>query len=116
MGTQVRDASIRVRTIEFAHSAGTTALTPIVNSSRVWLPINTADSGATNAFIYLGEISGAPKTTGEAWAIGQVLYWDPGTGKFTTTAGSLVKCGHALATAGSADTTGGLMLFNTFAV
>lgn len=115
MGTQVRDVSIRVRTVEFAHTAATTALTPIVNSSRTWLPINTADSSATNAFIYYGEISGAPKTTGEAWAVGQVLYWDPATAKFTTTAGALVKCGHALATAASGDTTGGLMIFNTFA-
>lgn len=115
MGTQVRAASVPVRTVQFAHTAATTALTPIVNSSRVWLPLNTAAQDETNTFIYLGEISGAPKTTGEAWAKGQVLYWDPATGKFTTTAGSLVKCGYALEAAGSADTTGGLMLFDTFA-
>lgn len=47
-----------------------------------------------------------PKTTSQAWAIGQQLYWDPATSKFTTVPGELTSYGAAAATAESADTTG----------
>lgn len=58
---------------------------------------------------FTGETGGVwtlPKTTGEAWTEGQLLYWDPGTGKLTTTAGSLKVVGCAAAVQASGDTTG----------
>lgn len=46
------------------------------------------------------------KTTAEAWTEGQVLYFDPATGKLTTTAGSLKKVALAAAAAAANDATG----------
>lgn len=48
-----------------------------------------------------------PKTNAENWnAQGTKVYWDPGTGKATTTAGSLKLLGHVYETAGSGVGTG----------
>jgi predicted RecA/RadA family phage recombinase len=47
-----------------------------------------------------------PKNTGEAWAVGELLYWDTTNNRFTTTVGSNVLAGFAAAAAASADTTG----------
>jgi predicted RecA/RadA family phage recombinase len=47
-----------------------------------------------------------PKATGEAWAVGALLYWDSGNSRFTTTVGSNTLAGFAAAAALSADTTG----------
>lgn len=50
------------------------------------------------------------KTTGEAWAAGEPLYWVAGTSKFTTTASTNKKAGVASKAAASGDTTGYLAL------
>lgn len=57
-----------------------------------------------------GEYQKCDKTTGEAWAIGQTLYWDPATKKFTTTAGALKAVAEASAVAGSSATIGDVIL------
>lgn len=46
------------------------------------------------------------KTTAEAWTEGQVLYFDPATGKLTTTAGALKKVALAAAAAPASATSG----------
>lgn len=46
------------------------------------------------------------KTTGEAWTVGQKLYWDDTAKKVTTTATSNTLIGAAGEAAGSADTVG----------
>lgn len=78
----------------------------------------TANAGASESCGYVIEalIKGVPKTTGEAWAINALLYWDNTAGKFTTTAGSNAKAGYAAAVAGSADTTGDIHLISLNAV
>jgi len=50
------------------------------------------------------------KTTSEAWALGEPLYWVSGTGKFSTTKSTNKTAGFAAKAAGSADTTGYLLL------
>ncbi len=50
------------------------------------------------------------KTTGEAWAQGEPLYWVSGTSKFSTTASGNTKAGYAAKAALSADTTGQILL------
>src|SRR3972149_1377858 len=47
-----------------------------------------------------------PKTTGQAWTLGQQLYWDPSTSKFTTTPGELTSYGAAAAAAAPAGPVG----------
>jgi predicted RecA/RadA family phage recombinase len=54
------------------------------------------------------------KTTGEAWSVGQALYWDPSTSKVTSVAGSLKRIGVATAPASSPATTGNIRLNASF--
>ncbi len=46
------------------------------------------------------------KTAGEAWTLGDQLYWDASASSVTTTSSSHKKAGIAAAIADSADTTG----------
>ena len=50
------------------------------------------------------------KTTGEAWTLGQKLYWVAGTSKASTTAGSNKVMGYAAKAAASGDTEGNVLL------
>ena len=50
------------------------------------------------------------KTTGEAWTLGQTLYWNAAGAKVTTTASTHKIIGHAAAAAGSAATEGDVLL------
>ncbi len=47
-----------------------------------------------------------PKTEAQAWVFGAAVYWDDTTKLCTTTVGSNVKIGHALASAANPSTTG----------
>lgn len=57
-----------------------------------------------------GMFESVKKKAGEAWAIGDKLYYDPATGELTKTAGSLQLAGFALAAALSADVVGSILL------
>jgi predicted RecA/RadA family phage recombinase len=50
------------------------------------------------------------KTTSQAWAQGEALYWVAGTSKFSTSASGNTKAGYAAKAALSADTTGQIVL------
>lgn len=50
------------------------------------------------------------KTTSQVWALGELLYWDPATSKFTNVPGELTAYGVVAKAAGSADTTGNVKL------
>lgn len=63
--------------------------------------IDGADSGSVGL---IGIVDPAPAPTDEAWAVGDVLYWD-GT-DFTTTATLGSPAGRALAVKATAGTTG----------
>lgn len=54
-----------------------------------------------------------PKTTGQVWGEGEVLYFDPATGKLTDTAGALKKVGVAVADAATGDVVGLVKLIPT---
>lgn len=51
-----------------------------------------------------------PKATGQAWAVGQALYWDAGAGKVTTTSSGNRSVGVAALAASSGATTGAVIL------
>lgn len=57
-----------------------------------------------------GVFASAPKTTGAAWAEGELLYWDNTTFKFTKTAGTNHPAASVSVAALSADTTGTIRL------
>lgn len=67
--------------------------------------MNTTLEAAENVLVTEGVFS-LPKTTSQVWAVGEVLYWDPGTSKFTNVPGVLTARGVVAAAALSAATTG----------
>jgi hypothetical protein len=80
MMVEIVDASELVRSFGHAHSAACTAHEPIVINSRVFIPQNTTDADERNAFVSKSLVNNAPKAAGEAWSVGDALYWDA-TGK-----------------------------------
>ena len=63
-------------------------------------------SGKKATVIYKSKKTLVDKTTGQAWNIGDAVYWAAGTGKVTNVAGADILIGHAIAAAASADTDG----------
>lgn len=115
MMVEIVDASELVRSFGHAHSAGCTAHEPIVINSRVLIPQNTTGASERNAFVHKALISNAPKATGAAWSIGDALYWDATAKKLTKTSTDNTLCGFAVEARLSADTTSGLVEFDSFA-
>jgi predicted RecA/RadA family phage recombinase len=74
--------------------------------------LNNSDAATTNAYVIEALIRGAPKTTGEAWAINAALYWDNTAAKWTTTSSGNTLGAYAAAIAGSGDTTGDIHLIS----
>jgi predicted RecA/RadA family phage recombinase len=111
MGLQIRSPAAQIKTVQFSDASATTSKLPIVRNGKTFIPMDDADAAALNAYAYECEISGAGKTAAQAWAVGQTLYFDPGTGLFTTAAGALTACGMVLEAKLAADTTSGLIAF-----
>lgn len=111
MALQIRSPAAQIKKAQYAHASATTAKLPIVVNDGTLIPLDDAGAGAQNSYVYEAEISGAGKTSGQAWAIGQKLYFDPATGLFTTTAGSLKACGSVIDACGASDTVSGLIAF-----
>src|SRR6185503_17927495 len=99
---QNRTPSGKEDTTQFAHSAATTAKTPIVINGRVWIPINTADANALNSYWTKAQISDYDQAA-VVFAAGDYIYWDDSAKKFTNlvAAGVNVPCGFALEASGS---------------
>lgn len=113
MALQNRTPTGQEKVTQFAHTAATTALTPIVINSLVWIPLNTAGANELNSFLVEGEISDYAQAA-VAIAAGDKIYWDDTAKKFTNVATSNTLCGHALEASGSGAGTG-IVLFNSFA-
>lgn len=115
MGLQLRSDSGQVFQTQFAATLATVAKVIHVHNALAFIPLNTEQAGAIGEHVYQAEASGAAKFASEAWAVGQVLYWDNTNKRLTTTASGNTKCGQALQPALAADTVAPLFLFNTFA-
>ena len=114
MFLEIVSPSELVKDVGFAHSAETKSKEPIVINGHVFIPLNDAAADERNAFVYESELLNAPKATGAAWAVGDLLYWDATAKKFTKTATSNTACGYALQPAGSADAVSPLIAFDSF--
>lgn len=68
--------------------------------------VKAALSGTPVALVRKGNFTGAPKATGAAWAVGDVLYWDATAKKFTKSSSGNTVVGVALAAALSGDAIG----------
>ncbi|MFN3656824.1 MAG: capsid cement protein [Pseudolabrys sp.] len=69
----------------------------------------TTLEGETNV-LHRDGIFTLPKTTTEAWTQGQQMFWNNGTGKFTTTAAGNKPVGIAAVAAGADDVEGSVIL------
>lgn len=113
---QIRSPEGQIKTCQFADATETKSKVPVVEGGQVFIPLNDAEAGVLNSYVYEAEISGAAKAPAEAQAPGQAIYWDAGNARFTTTAGANVLCGFVLQPSLAADTTiTGLVAFNSFA-
>lgn len=113
MGLQIRSPASQIKTTQFSHTAATVAHAPTVYNSKVFIPTDTADAAALNGFVYDAEISGAAKDPATALDVGAKVYWDTTNSRFTATATSNTLCGYALEKMAAADTTTGLIAFNS---
>lgn len=111
---ELRSPTHQLHSDHFAHTAATTALTPAVVNGKVFIPANTAAANELNEFFYQAEVEG-PALGGEAWNVGDKLYWDAANSRFTKTAGALPLCGYATRPKPAAATASPRFYFNSFA-
>lgn len=111
---QLRSPASQIKTLQLAHSAATTAHTPVLINSHLLIPTDNADAGSVNGFTYSAEFSGAPKAA-VGWSALDKLYWDNTAKAVTNVATSNTLIGYALEAALSGDATTGLVAFNAFA-
>jgi hypothetical protein len=104
----------QIKTVRFAHSGATTRKVPLVINSRVYIPLESKLANEENEYIYSAEVTGGAKATGEAWAIGQAIYWSTANSNFTTTLTSNTLCGNATETALAGATVTPRFEFNSF--
>lgn len=114
MGLQIVTPSEQIKSVSFAHSAGTTAKTPLLINGRLLVPLATAGANERNTFVHTAEVSGMAKATGAAWSVGDLLYWDDTAKNLTKTVGSNTKVGYCLEAALSADAVSGKVLLTAF--
>lgn len=92
-------------TIPYAVNAGSGVLV----GSIFGVAINTYASGATGQIYTDGVVTNLVKAsgTGEAWAVGDRLFWDDTNKRLTKNSTGNYQVGIALATVGTAVTTAG---------
>lgn len=84
--------------------------------SLVGVAVDDIAANETGPVRIAGAIRNLTKLAGEAWAQGEVVYWDDGNSRFTTTdPGGGVPTGSAFEAAGSADVVGTVLLNNMVA-
>jgi hypothetical protein len=114
MGLQVVSPGNQIKTARFAHSSATTRKVPVVINSRVYIPLESKGANEENEYVIAAEVTGGAKATGEAWAIGQAIYWSSANSNFTTTLTSNTLCGNATETAIAGATVTPRFEFNSF--
>jgi Uncharacterized conserved protein (DUF2190) len=111
-GLQDRSLTGQQETTQFAHTAATTAMTPIVINGHVWIPLNTVAANALNSYMTFGLLSDGAQAA-VAIAAGDKIYWDNAASKFTNVLTSNTLCGYALEASASGGPTG-IFRFDTF--
>ncbi|WP_316234972.1 MULTISPECIES: DUF2190 family protein [unclassified Bradyrhizobium] len=97
--------------IDVTLSASVTGgIATLVGAAMFGVPMIDGVSGDTVTLVREGVFSDQPKKAGEAWAVGDKLYWDNTAKNFTTTATNNLYVGIARDAALAADTTGVVVL------
>ncbi len=114
MGLQIVSPGNQIKTARFAHTGATTRKVPVVINSRVYIPLESKAANEENEYAYSAEVTGGAKATGEAWAIGQAIYWSTANSNFTTTLTANTLVGNATETAIAGATVTPRFEFNSF--
>lgn len=111
MATEIK--SDNYSTVNFAHTALLAAKEFFVSAGRVFMSLNGAAANAADAHVWKSDRIKGPKATGETWAVGEKLYFDPAAKKFTkaAAAGANTLCAMAVEAALTGDTEGEFALF-----
>lgn len=119
MFLEIVSPSEKVDSYPINHNAPLVSKEPVVINGRVFIPLNSTDTGELNAIVTRSDITRAPKAASQAWGVGDEVFWDAGDKVFTTDddSGGNALVGHAMApvAGGAGDTTSGLIHFNSFA-
>jgi predicted RecA/RadA family phage recombinase len=91
---------------KLAHTAAVAVKEILLLQSKVVMALNASDANAENIYVYRADAIRVPKTAGQAWAPGALIYWDNTAKSFTTTTTSNTLAGYIAAVAASADTEG----------
>ncbi len=78
--------------------------------SLIGVVVSSADQGEQFTLMLEGAFDSIPKKTGEAWGVGDMLYYEASSSSLTTTVTSNTWAGYAFYTAASGDTTGAILL------
>ena len=113
MKLNIASPSELVKTVGFAHSAATTARTPIAINGRLLIPINTAAANVHNAFAYETEVNNAP-CQAAAWGVNAPIYWDAAAQQLVTAAAGNAFFGYALQPKPAGVESSPLVAFNTY--
>jgi predicted RecA/RadA family phage recombinase len=74
-----------------------------VVGDTIGLVVEEAAPGAEFVLVYDAEKVVAPKASAAAFAVGDIVYYDPAAGNVTDVSTSNQKCGRALEAAGTTD-------------
>lgn len=105
MKTYVQDGEVITLTAPAAVNSGD----PVLVGSVLGVAQADAASGDPVTLVRRGVFT-LPKAAGQSWTEGAKLYWSTANSNFTTTATGNTLAGFAAAAAGSADTTGDVLL------
>ena len=94
-----------------AHTAATTAKSFYTINGQVMMAMNSESANVDNIFVYRADKLRVPKATGQAWALGNLIYWDSTNSNFTTTATGNDLAGIVAEAAASGDTEGVIDFF-----
>lgn len=78
--------------------------------SLIGVVVSDAAEGEQFTLMLQGAFTDVPKTTGQAWGVGDMLYFETTGSTLTTTSSSNTWAGYAYAAALSADATGAVLL------
>lgn len=109
----LRCATSRILTVEHAPAAAAVVGDILLVNGRVLVAYDDLAISEAGQWMIKADEMEVPKAAGEAWAAGDVVYWDDTAKAFTKTATANTKAGYVQEAALTAATLGIIALDNT---